>query len=111
MTTATLADKHCVPCKGGIPAIKGHALKELQQKISDQWQVVDGHHLEREFKFRNFREALTFTNKVGELSDEQDHHPTIQLSYGKVKVTYYTHAADGLTENDFIMAAKIDEMT
>jgi 4a-hydroxytetrahydrobiopterin dehydratase len=107
---AALAEKECVPCKGGVPPLKGAELAKLARELQPGWQTVDEHQLEREFKFKNFREALDFTNKVGELAEAQGHHPDIYLAWGKVKVTLWTHKIDGLTESDFIMAAKVDRL-
>jgi 4a-hydroxytetrahydrobiopterin dehydratase len=105
-----LAEKECIPCRGGIPPLKGQALAELLKKLGNNWAVINEHHLEKEFNFKNFREALAFTNKVGALAEEQGHHPDIGLSWGRVKITIWTHKIDGLTESDFIMAAKIDRL-
>ena len=105
-----LAEKECIPCKGGIPPLKGQALAELLRKLGNNWAVINEHHLEKEFTFKNFREALAFTNRVGELAEAQGHHPDIGLSWGRVKITIWTHKIDGLTESDFIMAAKIDRL-
>jgi len=105
-----LAAKECVPCKGGTPPLKGEALNELKKQLHADWKVVDEHHLEREFTFKNFREALAFTNQVGELAETQNHHPDIYLAWGKVKLTLWTHKIDGLTESDFVMAAKMDAL-
>ena len=105
-----LAEKECVPCKGGVPPLKGEDLARLRSELKSGWQVVENHHLEREFKFKDFREALNFTNQVGELAEEQGHHPDIFLSWGKTKVTIWTHKIDGLTESDFVLAAKIDKL-
>lgn len=102
-----LAKKECVPCQGGIPSLKGEILKELLEALGNGWKVIEEHHLEKEYKFKNFREALDFTNKVGELAETQNHHPDIYLAWGKVKVTIWTHKIEGLTESDFILAAKI----
>ena len=104
----TLASKQCVPCRGGVPPLKGDQLRTLQQELGGGWQVVNEHHLEKEYRFEDFRQALAFTNRVGELAEEQDHHPDIYLGYGKVKLTLWTHKIDGLTESDFIFAAKAD---
>jgi 4a-hydroxytetrahydrobiopterin dehydratase len=105
-----LAEKDCVPCKGGVPPLKGNDLAKLRRELKQDWQVVKEHHLEREFKFKDFKEALGFTNKVGELAEQQGHHPDIALSWGKVKVTIWTHKIDGLTESDFVLAAKVDKL-
>ena len=105
---AGLAEKTCIPCKGGIPPLKGEALKKLQQELNSSWNAVDDHHLEKEFLFRNFKEALGFTVKVGEIAEQQGHHPDILLRWGKVNIKIFTHKINGLTESDFILAAKID---
>jgi len=103
--TEELANRECIPCKGGVPPLKGDDLAQIQTQLRD-WEVVNEHHLEKEFKFKNFVEALAFTNKVGELAETVNHHPDILLSWGKAKVTIWTHKIDGLTESDFIFAAK-----
>jgi len=107
---AALAQKECVPCKGGIPPLKGNDLAQMRGELDPNWKTVNDHHLEREFKFKDFREALTFTNEVGEIAEQQNHHPDIYLTWGKVKVTIWTHKVDGLTESDFILAAKLDRL-
>lgn len=104
-----LAEKECVPCKGGVPPLKGQPLRDLSNKLGNAWRVVQEHHLEKEFTFKDFREALNFTNRVGEIAESQNHHPDIYLAWGKVKVTIWTHKIDGLTESDFVLAAKIQE--
>ena len=103
-----LAKKTCIPCRGGVPPLKGAQLEDLQDKLKNDWKIINEHHLEKEYSFKNFKEALDFTVKVGELADNQDHHPDIFLTWGKVKVTIWTHKIDGLTESDFIFAAKTD---
>ena len=105
-----LAQKDCVSCKGGVPPLKGNDLVRLTQQLGEGWRVINEHHLEREFKFENFRKALAFTNKVGELAEQQNHHPDIYLAWGKVKLTLWTHKIDGLTESDFVFAAKVNSM-
>ncbi len=104
-----LADKQCVPCRGGVPPLKGKELAALHKSVP-QWSVVDEHHLHREFKFPDFKQALAFVNRVGDIAEEQGHHPDILLAWGKAGVTLWTHKIDGLTESDFIMAAKIDRL-
>ena len=103
-----LAAKECIPCKGGVAPLTGPPLTELLAKLGNGWQVINEHHLEKEFKFKNFRQALDFTNQVGELAENVGHHPDIYLAWGKVKVTIWTHKVGGLTESDFILGAKID---
>lgn len=104
-----LARKNCVPCRGGVPPLKGDQLTALQLQVNG-WQVVDEHHLVKTFKFHDFRQALVFTNRVGELAEQQGHHPNIALSWGKVEISIWTHKINGLTESDFILAAKIDHL-
>jgi 4a-hydroxytetrahydrobiopterin dehydratase len=105
-----LAEKECVPCKGGVPALKGQDLSNLARQLEGGWRVVNEHHLEKEYKFKDFREALGFTNKVGELAEAQGHHPDIFLAWGQVKLTIWTHKVSGLTESDFVLAAKADKL-
>lgn len=105
-----LASKECVPCKGGVPPLKGADLENLSKEISVEWNVIDEHHLEKEFTFSDFQEALSFTNLVGEMAEEQGHHPDIYLAWGKVKIVIWTHKINGLTESDFIFAAKSDSL-
>ena len=104
-----LASRQCVPCRGGIPPLKGAAIQKFHGELGSDWRVVDEHHLEREFRFKGFRAALDFTVRVGELAEQQGHHPDIYLAWGKVKLTIWTHKIDGLTESDFIFAAKASE--
>jgi 4a-hydroxytetrahydrobiopterin dehydratase len=103
-----LAEKTCVPCRGGVPPLNAEQIRPLAAEVSN-WKVMNNHHIEREFKFPDFKTALDFTNKVGAIAEEQGHHPDIFLSWGKVGVKVWTHKIDGLTESDFIMAAKIDK--
>jgi len=105
----SLADKTCVPCRGGTPPLKGTELADLHRQLAD-WTVVNEHDLTRAYKFPDFKSALAFVNKVGELAEEQGHHPDILLGWGKAEITTWTHAVDGLTESDFILAAKIDRL-
>ncbi|MAW64006.1 MAG: 4a-hydroxytetrahydrobiopterin dehydratase [Acidobacteria bacterium] len=105
-----LASKQCVPCRGGVSPLEGSELAGYQQQLGGGWQVVGGHHLEKEFQFDDFRKALDFTVRVGEMAEEQGHHPDIFLTWGLVKVTIWTHKIDGLTESDFVFAAKSDHL-
>ncbi len=104
-----LAQKECIPCKGGVPPLEGAELDALIEQVGNGWRVADEHHLEKLYKFENFRQALDFTIRVGELAEEQNHHPDLYLSWGKVKITIWTHKIDGLTESDFVFAAKADQ--
>ena len=104
-----LAQKTCIPCKGGVPPLKGEELKTLLEKLGNSWNLIEEHHLEKEYLSNNFREGLDFTIKVGELAENQGHHPDIYLAWGKVRLTIWTHKIDGLTESDFIFAAKADQ--
>ncbi len=104
-----LAKKTCIPCKGGVPPMKGAKLDDLLEKLKNDWKIIKEHHLEKEYSFKNFKEALNFTIKIGELAENQGHHPDIFLAWGKVKLTIWTHKIDGLTESDFIFAAKADK--
>jgi 4a-hydroxytetrahydrobiopterin dehydratase len=106
-----LAGEKCVPCRGGVPPLKGKDLTDLVRDLGGGWQVVKEHHLEKEYRFRDFAMALEFTNKVGAIAEEQGHHPDIYLAWGKVRVTIWTHKIDGLTRSDFVLAAKIDRAT
>jgi 4a-hydroxytetrahydrobiopterin dehydratase len=104
-----LANKTCVPCKGGTPPLKDEELAGLQRQVPE-WEVVQEHHLRRRFRSKNFREALRFVNRVGELAEEQGHHPDVSFGWGYAEITVWTHKIDGLTESDFILAAKIDAL-
>jgi 4a-hydroxytetrahydrobiopterin dehydratase len=106
---SSLAAKTCVPCRGGVPPLKGQDLAVLHTQVPE-WQVMNEHHITRQFKFPDFKQALAFVNRVGELAEEQGHHPDILLTWGKAEITLWTHKIDGLTESDFIMAAKIDRL-
>jgi 4a-hydroxytetrahydrobiopterin dehydratase len=105
----SLAEKTCVPCRGGVPPLKGDALNALQTQLPD-WEVVSEHHLKKAFKFPDFKQALAFVNRAGAIAEEQAHHPDILLAWGKAEVTIYTHKIDGLTESDFVLAAKLNQV-
>lgn len=103
-----LTEKECVPCKGGVPPLRGAALAGLIAELGGDWRVVDDHHLEKEYRFPDFVSALAFVNRVGELAERQGHHPDVFLTWGRVRLTVWTHSIDGLTESDFVFAAKAD---
>jgi 4a-hydroxytetrahydrobiopterin dehydratase len=107
--TEKLADQTCVPCRGGVPAVKGVELKQIQQLVPE-WKVEKEHHISRTFTFPDFKQALDFVNRVGNVAEQQGHHPDILLAWGKAELTLWTHKIDGLTQSDFIMAAKIDQL-
>lgn len=104
-----LAGKTCVPCRGGVPPLKGDDLKKLHREVP-LWKVVNEHHITRTFVFPDFKQALDFVNRVGAVAEQQGHHPDILLAWGRAEVTLWTHKIDGLTESDFIMAAKTDQL-
>jgi 4a-hydroxytetrahydrobiopterin dehydratase len=101
-----LAEKTCVPCRGGVPPLTAQQIQPFASEIPD-WNVVNNHHLEKEFRFPDFKTALDFVNRAGAIAEEQGHHPDIYLAWGRVEFKIWTHKIDGLTESDFILAAKI----
>ena len=103
-----LASRDCVPCRGGVPPLRGAEIQNLLGEL-DGWEVVEDHHLRKLFEFKNFREALVLVNRVAVLAEEQGHHPDISFGWGRAEITIWTHKIDGLTESDFILAAKIDK--
>ncbi len=109
-TMNELATQKCTACDGGTPVLKGRDLEEFAKRLGHGWQVADERQIEKEFEFKDFKEALAFTNQVGAIAEEQGHHPDIYLGWGKVRITLSTHSAGGLTENDFILAAKIEAL-
>ena len=104
-----LSSKTCVPCRGGVPPLRGEEIRPLLEQVPG-WRVVDEHHLEREYAFSDFLTALDFVNRVGSIAEGQGHHPDLELSWGKADVKIWTHKINGLTESDFILAAKIDDV-
>lgn len=104
-----LCNMSCRACRGDAPTLKGDELAAYASEVPD-WQVVKGHHVERTFKFPDFKAALDFVNRVGALAEEEGHHPTITFTWGRVTVRSYTHKVDGLTASDFILAAKVDRL-
>ena len=105
-----LASQSCVPCAGGVPPLKGTDLDALLARLGGEWNVIQEHHLRKEYKFKDFRQALEFVNRVGVVAEEQGHHPDIHLAWGKVVIEMWTHKIDGLTESDFVLAAKADRV-
>ena len=107
---AALAAEKCVPCRGGVPPLTEAERAPLAAQLDPAWRVVDGHHLARDFTFPDFAAALAFTNRLGALAEEEGHHPDIHLGWGRVRVEIWTHAIDGLTRSDFVLAAKVDRL-
>lgn len=105
----TLADRPCVPCRGGVPPLGEEAVQELLSQL-DGWTVVDGHHLTKEYTFDDFAKGLGFVNRVGVEAEKAGHHPDILLSWGRVRIDIWTHKIDGLTESDFVLAARCDRV-
>jgi 4a-hydroxytetrahydrobiopterin dehydratase len=104
-----LAERRCVPCRGGAPPLTAQEIAPLAAQL-DGWQVVENHHLRKSYEFQGFRAALNFVNRVGDLADAEDHHPDIAFGWGRAEITIWTHKIDGLSESDFILAAKIDRL-
>jgi len=104
-----LAEKQCVVCKGGVPPLTHDEQQPLLQQLSG-WSVIDDHHLTKAYKFKDFVSALAFVDRVGAMAEEQWHHPDIALGWGKVRIDVWTHKIDGLTESDFVFAAKCDAL-
>jgi len=104
-----LADKHCVPCRGGVPPLRGAELDPYAQQLPD-WKIIEEHPIAKSFAFPDFKTALDFVNRVGTLAEGEGHHPDLCLAWGKVDIQIYTHKIRGLTESDFVLAAKIDAL-
>ncbi|GIW71577.1 MAG: putative pterin-4-alpha-carbinolamine dehydratase [Planctomycetota bacterium] len=105
-----LADRQCVPCRGGVPPLDAAQIAPLLGQLEPGWQVIGGHHLQRRYRLKNFREALALANRIGELAEQQRHHPELRLGWGYLEVAIWTHKVDGLTESDFVLAAKCDRL-
>src|SRR5688572_26598416 len=113
MDNTKLNQRVCIACKGDVPPLAGEKLEWWVNKLNSEttgWQVIDGHHLYKEFKFPDFKTALEFVNKIGALAEEQGHHPDIELSWGRVGIKLFTHKINGLFDSDFIFAAHIDQL-
>lgn len=105
-----LKDQKCVPCEGGVAPLKREEFEQYLAQVSE-WTVIEDRLLQREFVFKNFKEAMIFVNKVAELAEVEGHHPDINIhSWNKVEIRLSTHAVGGLSINDFVMAVKIDEL-
>ena len=105
----SLTDKNCIPCQGGVPPLTAEEVGNLCPQVPD-WKVDENHHLARSFQFNDFVTALAFVNEVGNVAESEGHHPNIHLTWGQVDISIWTHKIDGLSESDFILAAKIDQL-
>ncbi len=103
-----LADQRCVPCRGGVPPMDETRAKELLRELEDGWHLNTEGHLEREYRFQNFTEAMALANKLADVAEQEGHHPDLYIAWGKCKVEIWTHKIEGLTESDFYFAAKAD---
>jgi 4a-hydroxytetrahydrobiopterin dehydratase len=104
-----LAEKHCVPCRGGVPPLAGEQLLPYVEQLPE-WKIIEEHHIAKTFPFPDFKRALDFVDRIGAVAEREGHHPDLRLSWGKVDVQIFTHKIRGLTESDFVLAAKIDEL-
>ena len=104
-----LKKSHCKPCEDKSAHLMANEMSDLLKQVP-KWELREWHHLYRKFEFKNFKEALEFVNKVGAIAEDEGHHPDICFGWGKVEITLFTHSVDGLSENDFILAPKIDEL-
>ncbi len=105
-----LSSKRCIPCEGGVKPFTSSKIKTYLKKLSKGWDEVNGKKIEKRFKFKDFKEAMKFVNKVAVVAEKEQHHPDIEISYNKVKITLWTHSIGGLSKNDFILASKIDKL-
>lgn len=112
MLTGNLNEKHCVPCKGGVPPMSNAEIQKYLAEVGGHWEHVSGlvHKIKKDFKFKNFKEAMAFVNKVADLAEAEGHHPDIHISWNNVRLELCTHAIHGLSENDFILATKIEQL-
>lgn len=106
-----LVSRKCKPCEVGAKPLKGEQVAEQARELGGKWRIIEDHHLEKDFRFKDFKEALAFVNRVGEIAEQEGHHPEICFTWGKARLKIWTHKVDGLTENDFILAAKADRAT
>ena len=106
---AQLAEQECKPCKGDVPPLEGDALQEKYRELDSDWSLIEEKKLEKEFSFDDYPSAVQFTDKVAAIAQAQDHHPDLLLTYGKVKVTVWTHKIGGLSDSDFVFAAKAEK--
>jgi len=104
-----LCDRTCKPCHGGVPKLTAGEYQQFLPQLQG-WTVEEEHHLTKSYKFDNFMQAMDLANKIADLAEQQGHHPDLLVRWGELKITLWTHAIDGLSEADFILAAKIDRL-
>jgi 4a-hydroxytetrahydrobiopterin dehydratase len=105
-----LSKKKCIPCEGGIPPFTGKEISEYKKDISDAWKITDNNMISREFFFVSYRHTMDFVNRVADLAEQEGHHPVIHIYFGRAVLELWTHSINGLSENDFILASKIDKL-
>lgn len=105
-----LSKKKCVPCEGGVPPLDEKQIKEYKEQISSGWKVIDNNKLAKEFSFVSYRQTIDFVNKVADIAENEGHHPVLHIYFGRAVAELWTHSVNGLSENDFILAAKIDKL-
>ena len=109
--TMNLSKKKCKPCEGGIPKLSPNEINSYLKNINDSWHCRNNEKLTRSYAFVNFKHTMSFVNKVANLAEEEGHHPVMHVEYAQLNIELWTHAIDGLSENDFILAAKIDNLS
>jgi 4a-hydroxytetrahydrobiopterin dehydratase len=105
-----LANKKCISCEGGIPPLGKVEITNYMKQISEDWDLIDDKRISRNFAFVNYKHTIDFVNKVADLAEAEGHHPVMHVYYGKIEIELWTHAINGLSVNDFILAAKIDDL-
>ncbi len=105
-----LTKKKCVPCEGGIPALKKKEIENYLSQLQGGWKLTNDKMISKVFSFVNFKHTMDFVNKVADISEQEEHHPVLHVHFAKLVIEIWTHAIDGLSENDFILAAKIDAL-
>ncbi len=106
-----LTIKKCKPCEGGVPKLTPSEIEKLSKSIDTEWQIVENRLLTKKMQFINFRHTMDYTNRIARLAEEEGHHPVLHISYSSLVIELYTYAINGLSENDFILAAKIDMLS
>lgn len=109
MEATNLSEKKCVPCEGGTPPLADNEIAQLRKEVP-RWEVEENKKIKRSFKFVNFKQTMDFVNQVADIAEEEGHHPDMNVTYGSCDITLWTHAINGLSENDFIIASKIDKI-